>query len=102
MDIPMLWRALVRRPESKKAGPVVSLLAPRGVSAADASSRLMSARVTAGDMSVDDEGVDCAFGPDTPPATLVAFAVAAVGALAGLPPRGEWQWTVRAKGLVPR
>jgi len=102
LDIPMLWRALIRRAESKKAGPVISLLAPRGTSTADASSTLMSARITAGDMAAGETSVDCAFDADTPASTLLEFAVAAVTALTGPPRSGQWQWTVRAKGLVPR
>ena len=102
MDVPMLWRALIRRPESKRSGIVVSLLAPRGRSTDDAAEMLLSARVTAGDLVVGEESVDCTFPPGTPASTLLQLAVTAITALAGPPPSREWQWTVRAKGLVPR
>lgn len=64
--------------------------------------RRIKARITAGDMAAGETSVDCAFDADTPASTLLEFAVAAVTALTGPPRSGEWQWTVRAKGLVPR
>jgi hypothetical protein len=100
MDIPTTWRALVRPPKGK-SGPVVSLLAPRGQSAADAGPKLTAAGVVAENMEAGDGSFDCTFAPDTPTASVVMFATSAVNAMRGQPV-AEWQWTVRAKGAVPQ
>ena len=100
MDIPTMWRALIRPPHGK-TGPVVSLLSPRGQSAADAGPKLTAAGVVAQDMAAGDGTFDCTFAPDTPTASLVTFAIAAVNAMRGQPV-AEWQWTVRAKGALPQ
>jgi hypothetical protein len=99
IDIPGLWRALIRPPG--KAGPVVSLLAPRGQSAADAGQKLMAAGVVSENMEAGDGSFDCSFAPGTAPASLITFATSAVDAMRGSPV-AEWQWTVRAKGAVPQ
>ena len=100
IDIPTLWRALIRPPHGK-SGPVVSLLAPRGQSAADAGPKLTAAGVVSENMAAGDGTFDCSFAPETPPASLVTFATSAVNAMRGQPV-AEWQWTVRAKGAVPQ
>ena len=100
MDIPTSWRALIRPPKGKH-GPVVSLLAPRGQSAADAGQKLTAAGVVAENMEAGDGSFDCTFAPDTPTASVVMFAISAVNGMRGQPV-AEWQWTVRAKGAVPQ
>jgi hypothetical protein len=100
MDIPTMWRALIRPPHGKN-GPVVSLLAPRGQSAADAGPKLTAAGVVAENMEAGDGSFDCTFAADTPTASVVVFAISAVNAMRGQPV-AEWQWTVRAKGAVPQ
>ena len=101
LDIPMLWRALIRRPEGKKDGPIVTLLAPRGTAADTAGPKLVEAGIGASNMVASADGFDCMFPPDTPPDRLVGFAVQALQAIGGLGTTGEWQWSVRPKGQVP-
>ncbi|MSO78001.1 MAG: hypothetical protein EXQ79_00150 [Acidimicrobiia bacterium] len=98
MDIPMMWRAVVRS-GSKKFGPVVSLIPPRGKPASDASDILSAARLFAPQMAAGPESFDCAFAPDTPSRSIVEFAVAAVRAIGYT---GDLQWTVRGRGLLPQ
>jgi hypothetical protein len=101
MDIPTMWRAMIRRPDGKKVGPSVSLLAPRGRQPAEAAQKLADAGLVA-DGVADNEGYTVTFAPDTPPADLVQFSVRAMEAIGSLGLTGEWQWTVRKKGVYPR
>jgi hypothetical protein len=98
MDIPMMWRAVVRS-ASKKLGPVVSIIPPRGKAASDATDVLSAARLFAPQMAAGPESFDCAFPPDTPARTVVEFGVAA---MRGFGFTGELQWTVRERGLLPQ
>jgi hypothetical protein len=98
MDIPMMWRAVVRS-GSKKLGPVVSIIPPRGKAASDASDLLSAARLFAPQMAAGPESFDCAFPPDTPSRSVVEFGVAA---MRGFGFTGEIQWTVRGRGLLPQ
>ena len=102
MDIVMLWRALIRRPTGKKDGPVIELLSPRGTDPADGLARLATAGLTTPPAAPADRALECTFPPGTTPADLVRFSVSAVQAVNTLGITGEWQWTVRKRGLVPR
>ena len=102
MDIPSMWRALIRPPIGKNRGPEVSLLAPSGITPPDAAAKLTGAGVAAASISADAASIECGFEPGTSASSLVAFAVAAVTALQGPPPSRDWQWTVRAQGAIPR
>ena len=101
MDIPTLWRAMIRRPNGKKDGPTVSLLAPRGQPPAEAGSKLAAGGVAADGVS-DDEAYTVTFAPDTAPTELVEFSVRALQAIGSVGMTSEWQWTVRPKGVYPR
>lgn len=98
MDIPQMWRAVIRS-GSKKMGPVVSVFPPRGTASADAATRLTGAGIYAPEMSANPESFDCAFPSETPAESLVEFAATAVRAFGFT---GELQWTVRQRGLLPR
>ena len=98
MDIPMMWRAVVRS-GSKKLGPVVSIIPPRGKASSDASDLLSAARLFAPEMAAGPESFDCAFPPDTPATSVVEFGIAAMRAFGFT---GELQWTVRDRGVLPR
>jgi hypothetical protein len=101
IDIPMLWRAVLRPPINQQEGPIVSILPPRGVAPSDAEPALEAAAVHAPTMVAGPGALDCLFAPGTPAAILVEFSVAALGALGGAANTGEWQWTVRAEGQLP-
>ena len=101
LDLPGLWRALIR-PGTKKTGPTVALLVPRGGSPADAGPKLVAAGVTVGEMAAGDDEYQCEMPLNAAPRTVVDFAIAALTAVAGPSPTGEWMWAVRDKGLVPR
>jgi hypothetical protein len=111
LDIPSLWRALIRKPQERGKGPVVSILAPKGKSVTDAQAAVSSAR-GAPPEAVVGEDLDCIFPPGTPAKDLVQFAVEVLEKIGGpvpVRPAGpvadvyrEWQWSVRGKGLVPR
>jgi len=98
MDIPLLWRAVIRS-GSKKLGPVISIIPPRDKPSSDAADRLSAARLYAPEMAAGPESFDCAFPPETPTTSLVEFGVAAVRAFGFT---GELQWTVRERGLLPQ
>ncbi len=106
LDLPTIWRALIRKPQSRKGGPVVSLLAPRGANPEPVASALTSAGIIGPQLETTGESVECTFLPDTEPAALVQFATTALVSIGGLGirPDGnmEWMWAVRGKGLVPR
>jgi hypothetical protein len=53
-------------------------------------------------MTAGDASYDCVMPAGTPPAALIDFALAALTAVSGPSPTGEWMWAVRDKGLVPR
>jgi hypothetical protein len=74
LDIPSLWRALIRKPQERGQGPVVSILAPTGKLVADGQSAVSSAR-NAPPEAIVGQDLDCVFPPDTPAKTLVEFAV---------------------------
>ncbi len=101
IDIPSMWRAMIRRPDGKKVGPSVSLLAPRGRPPAEAEPTLVAAGVVAEGVA-NDESYTVAFAPDTPATELIQFAIRALEALGAMGMTGEWQWTVRPKGVYPR
>lgn len=101
LDLPTLWRALIQRPDGKKDGPVVALLAPRNTATADIAAKLTDAGVLA-DMVAGDEQIDCRFPPGTDPARLIDFSLTALRAIGGLGLTNEWMWAARGKGLVPR
>ena len=101
MDIPSLWRAMLRRPDTKKAGPSVSLLAPRGRQAEEAAPKLAAAGVTAPG-TVSAESYDLTFPVGTGSIELVQVSVQALEAIGGLGVTKEWQWTVRPKGVYPK
>ena len=101
MDIPTLWRAVVRSGH-KKDGPVVSIFAPRGTDPAEAGPKLAGLGVVAPGMSAQSGSFDCMFPPETPTLRLIEFAVTALQAIGGLGSGGELQWTVRDKGTLPR
>jgi hypothetical protein len=101
IDIPSMWRALIRPPEDKKDGSVITILAPRGQPSAQVGPKLIDAGLGATNMQDGADGFDCSFPPDTPPDHLVGFAVQSLQAIGGLGVHDEWQWTVRAKGGVP-
>jgi hypothetical protein len=101
IDIPTLWRAVVR-PGDKKSGPVVSIFAPRGVDPAECAPKLTGLGVMAPNTGENKESFDCIFQPETPTMTLVQFAMDAIRGIGGLGSQGELQWTVRAKGALPR
>lgn len=100
IDIPSHWRALIRPPEGKNAGSVITILPPRGQPSAQVGPKLIEAGLGATNMQDGADGFDCSFPADTPPDHLVGFGVQALQAMGGLL-SGEWQWTVRAKGGVP-
>ena len=102
LDLTSLWRALIRRPSGKKDGPVVELLAPRNTAPTDALPRLTAAEITTPAPVPADGTLEFTFPPDTTPSDLVTFAVNLVQASNTLGVTGEWQWTVRKKGLVPK
>jgi len=101
IDIPTLWRAVLRRPISAHDGAIVSILPPRGVTPSAAEPTLAAAGVPAPTMVAGPGALDCLFEPGTTTGRLVEFAVAALQALGGAN-TGEWQWTVRAEGSLPR
>ena len=101
IDIPTLWRAVLRRPLNAQEGPIVSILPPRGVTPSDAEPQLAAADVHAPTMVAGPGALDCLFSPGTSSASLVEFSVEALGALGGRANTGEWQWTVRGSGLLP-
>jgi hypothetical protein len=102
MDLVSLWRALIRRPAGKKDGPVIQLLAPRGTDPTDGAARLAAAGLTTPPAAPADGALECTFPPWTAAPDLVRFSVGALQAVSTLGVTGEWQWTVRKKGLVPR
>jgi len=102
LDIPMLWRALIERPRSKKSGPVVAIWPPRGTAPVETQAKLGAGGVHPPSSSVGEQTFDIEFPPGTAPNELVTFAVQALQAIGGLGTTGEWQWTVRGKGLVPQ
>ena len=101
VDLPSLWRVLIR-PGSRRAGATVALLAPRGTDPAVAGAKLVAAGVVTSEMAADDEEYVCRMPVDSPAGALVAFALAALQAVAGPSPSREWMWAVRMPGLVPR
>jgi hypothetical protein len=102
IDIPMLWRAIIRAPRQRKGGPIVSVLAPRNQSPAGMAGELASAGIAAQHIETTDGSLECEFAPGTPAASLVQFSVAAITKLSkGQGASGEWQWTMRKRGLVP-
>ncbi len=101
IDIPTLWRAVVRSGD-KKTGPIVSIFAPRGVDPAECAPKLTGLGVMAPNSGENKASFDCTFPVDTPAMTLVQFAVDALRGIGGLGGGGELQWTVRAKGAVPQ
>lgn len=98
MDIPQTWRAVVRS-AAKKRGPVISVFPPRGTDPSDAGPRLTSGGVYAPEMSATAESFDCYLPEGTPAASVVELGAKAVRAFGYT---GELQWTVRARGLLPR
>ncbi len=102
VDIPMLWRTIIRAPQHKKGGPVISILAPRNTSPAGLAGELTSAGLSATNIETTEGSIECEFAPGTPATSLVQFSVAAIMKLSkGMGASGEWQWTVRKRGLVP-
>jgi hypothetical protein len=102
IDIPQLWRTLIRAPRSKKGGPIVSILAPRNQSPAGMAGELSSAGIAAQHIETTEGSIECEFAPGTPSASLVQFSVAAVTKLSkGMGASGEWQWTLRPRGRAP-
>lgn len=102
IDIPMLWRTIIRAPQHKKGGPVVSILAPRNTSPSGMAGDLTSVGITAANIETTEGSIECEFAPGTPATSLVQFSVAAITKLSkGLGAGGEWQWTLRKRGLVP-
>src|SRR5438876_2827895 len=99
MDLVSLWRALIRRPAGKKDGPVVELLAPRGTNPADGMARLAAAGLTTPAAAQSDGALACTFPPGNASPDLIRFCVGALQAVSTLGVAGEWQWTVRKKGL---
>jgi hypothetical protein len=100
IDIPFLWRAILRAP-AKKGGPVVSILAPRERPTADAATQLTSAGIGASNIVTTERTIECELPAATPATSVVQFAVAAVQAVSpGIEVR-EWQWTLRDRGRVP-
>jgi hypothetical protein len=106
IDLPTMWRALIRKPAKRKGGPVIALLAPRGVDPGPTASKLTAAGVMAPEVEVTSESVECTFLPDTEPSALIDFSIASLRAIGGLgiavDRPMEWMWAVRGKGLVPR
>jgi len=102
IDIPTLWRTIIRAPQSKKGGPIVSILAPRNQSPAGMAGELSSAGIAAAHIETTDGSIECEFAAGTSPASLVQFSVAAITKLSkGLGASGEWQWTLRPRGRAP-
>jgi hypothetical protein len=63
---------------------------------------LSSAGITAANIETTDGSIECEFAPGTPGTSLVQFSVAAITSLSkGMGASGEWQWTLRKRGLVP-
>jgi hypothetical protein len=93
-------------PAKRKGGPVIALLAPRGVDPGPTASKLTAAGVMAPEVEVTSESVECTFLPDTEPSALIDFSIASLRAIGGLgiavDRPMEWMWAVRGKGLVPR
>ena len=106
MDLPTIWRALIRKPAKRKEGPVVALLAPRNVDPGPTASTLTSAGVMGAKVETTSDAVECTFAPETQPAALIEFSIASLRAIGGLgivtDRPMEWMWAVRGKGLVPR
>jgi len=102
LDIPTGWRALVTSPPYDSSGPTVAILTPRDTTPVDTAEQLVAAGVAAPEMTARAASLEWRFPPNTPPTTLVEFSVGALNARGGPGLTGEWQWTVRAKGLVPR
>lgn len=102
IDIPMLWRAVLRRPLGPQDGGMISILPPRGAAPSDAEPKLAAAGVQAPTMVAGPGALDCLFAPGTTSASLIEFSVAALTAVGGFANTGEWQWTVRAEGTLPR
>jgi len=98
MDIPMNWRAVVRS-GTKKLGPVVSIIPPRGTPTSKAGELLTAARLYAPEMAAGPESFDCAFPPGTPAASVLEFGISA---MRGFGFTSELQWTVRDRGVLPR
>jgi len=102
IDIPTLWRAIIRAPAKRKGGPVVSILAPRGQSPAGREGDLMSGGIAAEKIVTTEGSIECEFAPGTPALSLVQFSTAAIQRLhQGMAASGEWQWTLRERGMVP-
>ena len=101
IDIASMWRVMLRRPDGKNEGPRVSLLAPRGHPSAEAGPKLAAAGLGLG--GVDGaESYDFTLAAGTSSTELVQVAVNSLLAIGGLGLTGEWQWTVRPKGVYPR
>jgi hypothetical protein len=102
VDIPTLWRTIIRAPQHKKGGPVISILAPRNTSPAGLAGELTSTGLSATNIATTEGSIECEFAPGTPATSLVQFSVAAIMKLSkGMGASGEWQWAVRKRGLVP-
>lgn len=102
LDIPTLWRAIIRAPAKRKGGPVVSILAPRGESTAGREDDLMAGGIVADKLVTTERSIECEFPPGTPASSLVEFCAAAIQRLhRSMAASGEWQWTLRERGMVP-
>ena len=71
IDIPTLWRAVLRRPISVHDGAIVSILPPRGVAPSAAEPTLAAAGVQAPTMVAGPGALDCLFEVGTTTGRLV-------------------------------
>jgi hypothetical protein len=101
IDIASLWRAMLRRPDGKNDGPRISLLAPRGQACDPAGPKLAAAGIAV-EGTAGAESYDFTLPPGTSSTELVQVALRSLVAIGGLGLTGEWQWTVRPKGVYPR
>ena len=96
MDVPNLWRTVIR-PPSKKEGPRVTLLAPKGRNAGEVAGQVSGAGMLA--PVQNGNTLDFTFPEGTPTAQVVDCAVKVMQSCGYT---GELQWTVREKGLLPQ
>src|SRR5688572_6709973 len=91
MDVPNLWRTVIR-PPAKKEGPVVTLLAPKGRNVGDMAGQVSGAAMLAPVQNANS--LDFNFPEGTSTAQLVDCAVKVMQACGY---KGELQWTIREK-----
>ena len=103
LDLTSLWRALIRRPAGKEGRPGGPAPAPRGPPTPPTPSPASpAAGMTTPPTHARRRHPRVQPSRPTPPPDLRYLAVNLVQASNTLGVTGEWQWTVRKKGLVPK